>query len=81
MGTHVTGFADMTKAMVDYFAESNGQKIDQINIIPGYVEPSDMEEIKRIVSELGIRSVMFPDTSNVLNGRRPAGTICSPRVG
>ena len=67
VGTHVTGFANMTKAMVDYFAESSGHKLDQINIIPGYVEPSDMEEIKRIVSEMGIRSVMFPDTSNVLN--------------
>ncbi len=67
VGSHVTGFATMTRAMVDYFAESNGHKIDQINIIPGYVEPSDMEEIKRIVSELGLRAVMFPDTSNVLN--------------
>jgi nitrogenase molybdenum-iron protein beta chain len=67
VGTHVTGFSNMTKAMVDYFAESEGGKLDQINIIPGYVEPSDMEEIKRIVAELGIKSVMFPDTSNVLN--------------
>lgn len=67
VGTHVTGFANMTKAMVDYFAESAGQKIDQINIIPGYVEPSDMEEIKRIAQMMGVRVVMFPDTSKVLN--------------
>ena len=44
-----------------------GQKIDQINIIPGYVEPSDMEEIKRIAEMMGVRTVMFPDTSRVLN--------------
>ncbi len=67
VGTHVTGFAGMTKAMVDYFAESNGKKIEQINIIPGYVEPSDMEEIKRIADLMGIRTVLFPDTSRVLN--------------
>ena len=67
VGTHVTGFAGMTKAMVDYFAQSNGKKIDQINIIPGYVEPSDMEEIKRIADMMGVRTVMFPDTSRVLN--------------
>ena len=67
VGSHVTGFANMTKAMVDYFAQSTGKKTDQINIIPGYEEPSDMEEIRRIVSKLGIRAVMFPDTSNVLN--------------
>ena len=53
VGTHVTGFAGMTKAMVDYFAQSNGKKINQINIIPGYVEPSDMEEIKRIADSDG----------------------------
>jgi nitrogenase molybdenum-iron protein beta chain len=67
VGTHVTGFANMTKAMVDYFAESTGQKIDQINVIPGYVEPSDMEEIKRITDMMGVRTVLFPDTSRVLN--------------
>ncbi len=67
VGTHVTGFGTMTKAMVDYFAESEGTRLDQINIIPGFVEPSDMEEIKRIAAELGIKVVMFPDTSDVLN--------------
>jgi nitrogenase molybdenum-iron protein beta chain len=67
VGTHVTGFAGMTKAMVDYFAESNGQKLNQINIVPGYVEPSDMEEIKRIAEMMGVPTVLFPDTSGVLN--------------
>jgi nitrogenase molybdenum-iron protein beta chain len=67
VGTHVTGFSGMTKAMVDYFSQSNGKKLDQINIIPGYVEPSDMEEIKRIAEVMGVRTVMFPDTSKVLN--------------
>lgn len=81
VGSHVTGFATMTKAMVDYFAESNGQKIEQLNIIPGYVEPSDMEEIKRIVSELGLRSVMFPDTSNVLNRPQTGRFDMFPRGG
>jgi nitrogenase molybdenum-iron protein beta chain len=67
VGTHVTGFANMTKAMVDYFSESTGKKIEQINIVPGYVEPCDMEEIKRLAAEIGVRIVMFPDTSGVLN--------------
>jgi nitrogenase molybdenum-iron protein beta chain len=67
VGTHVTGFANMTKAMVDYFSESTGKKINQINLIPGYVEPSDMEEIKRIAELMGVQSVLFPDTSRVLN--------------
>jgi nitrogenase molybdenum-iron protein beta chain len=68
VGSHVTGFANMVKGMVDYFAEpSEGHKENRINIIPGYVEPPDMEEIKRIATELSIETIMFPDTSNVLN--------------
>ena len=68
VGSHVTGFSNMTKAMVDYFAQTNGKQQKQINLIPGYVEPSDMEEIKRLATMLGVKSIMFPDTSNVLNG-------------
>lgn len=68
VGSHVTGFANMTKAMVDYFAESDGHKNKVINLIPGYVEPSDMNEIRRLATEMGLASILFPDTSRVLNG-------------
>ncbi|MDD2903603.1 MAG: nitrogenase molybdenum-iron protein subunit beta [Syntrophales bacterium] len=68
VGSHVTGFANMVKGMVDYLAQSNGHKESRVNIIPGYVEPGDMEEIKRLAGELGVPHIMFPDTSNVLNG-------------
>jgi nitrogenase molybdenum-iron protein beta chain len=68
VGSHVTGFSNMTKAMVDYFAEPTVGKKKNINLLPGYVEPSDMEEIKRLAGLMGISSVMFPDTSHVLNG-------------
>jgi nitrogenase molybdenum-iron protein beta chain len=57
----------MTQSMVQYFAEHSGQRIDQINIIPGFVEPSDMEEIKRIMGAMAIRGIVFPDTSGVVN--------------
>ena len=47
---------------------SDRKKENRINIIPGYVEPADMQEIKRVVAELGVKSIMFPDTSRVLDG-------------
>jgi nitrogenase molybdenum-iron protein beta chain len=67
VGSHVTGFSNMTKAMVDYFAEGNGRKSEAVNLIPGFVEPADMAEIKRMATALGVESILFPDTSNVLN--------------
>ncbi len=81
VGSHVTGFANMTKAMVDYFATSNGHKAKCINVIPGWVEPSDMKEIKRITAELGIKTILFPDTENVLNGPQTGKFSMYPKGG
>lgn len=67
IGSHITGFSNMTKSMVAYFSLNSGEKEKQINIIPGFVEPSDMREIKRIADEMRIKIVMFPDTSDVLD--------------
>ena len=67
VGSHVTGFSNMVKAMVTYLSEPTEEKTDTINIIPGYVEPSDMKEIKRILSMIQVPFIMFPDTSNVVN--------------
>jgi nitrogenase molybdenum-iron protein beta chain len=68
VGSHVTGFSSMTKAFVDYFAESSGKKNGKLAIFPGWVEPSDMAEIKRILGVMGIPFTMLPDTSGVLDG-------------
>jgi len=81
VGSHVTGFATMTKAMVDYFAESTGEKADQVNIVPGYVEPADMAEIKRIAEALAVKAVVFPDTSGVLNAPQTGRHEFYPRGG
>ena len=35
--------------------------------MPGWVEPADMREIKRLASAMGVDTIMFPDTSDVLD--------------
>ena len=67
VGSHITGFANMTKAMVNYLAEKTGQTQEQINVIPGWVDPADMRELKRLATALGVNIAMFPDTSDVLD--------------
>jgi nitrogenase molybdenum-iron protein beta chain len=67
VGSHITGFANMTKAMVNYLAEKTGQTREQINVIPGWVDPADMRELKRLATALGVNIAMFPDTSDVLD--------------
>jgi nitrogenase molybdenum-iron protein beta chain len=67
VGSHVTGFSNMVKAMAD-LATKGEKKNGKVNIIPGWVEPCDMEEIKRMAASIGIDYTMFPDTSGVVNG-------------
>ena len=67
-GSHVTGYSSMVSSFIQHFAESTGKKAKQINLLPSFVEPSDMSEIKRIASAMGVKYVMLPDTSDVVNG-------------
>ncbi|MBI5521200.1 MAG: nitrogenase molybdenum-iron protein subunit beta [Desulfarculus sp.] len=67
VGSHVTGFSNMVKGMAAT-ARKSGQKNGKVNVIPGWVEPADMEEIKRLAALLGVEIILFPDTSGVLNG-------------
>jgi nitrogenase molybdenum-iron protein beta chain len=66
-GSHVTGFSSMAKAFVTYFADPNAEKTKTVNVIPGWVEPSDMREIKALASLMGIDIILYPDTSDVMD--------------
>ena len=67
-GSHITGFSNMTKSMVKYLAQaSTTVKKDQVNIIPGFVNPGDMREIKRLLKAMNIETILFPDTSGVVD--------------
>lgn len=67
VGSHVTGFSNMVKAALSSLAERTGHRNGKVNILPGWVEPSDMEEIKRLAGLLGIEIIMVPDTSGIMN--------------
>ncbi len=67
VGSHITGFSNMVRAMVNYLAQGKAGEDNFINIIPGFVEPADMREIKRIAKLMGVPFVMYPDTSGVVD--------------
>jgi nitrogenase molybdenum-iron protein beta chain len=67
VGSHVTGFSNMVASMVKYLAETGEKHANRANIIPGWVDPADMREIKRILEEMDINYILFPDTSGVLD--------------
>ena len=48
VGSHVTGFSNMVTSMVKYLSKSIGRIRNGLNIIPGFVDPADMREIRRL---------------------------------
>ena len=81
-GSHITGFSNMTKAMVTYFSETTfPSKEERANIIPGFVNPGDMREIKRIVKAMDVPFILFPDTSGVVDSPMTGSFQMYPKGG
>lgn len=68
LGSHITGFSNMVQGMIKCLAESEeGVYNGKVNLIPGFVNPGDMREIKRIAKLMEIPFTMLPDTSGVVD--------------
>lgn len=67
VGSHVTGFSNMVKGMIKYLSINSNRPNEKINVIPGFVNPGDMREIKRMLKTMSVKHIMFPDTSGVLD--------------
>jgi nitrogenase molybdenum-iron protein beta chain len=66
-GSHITGFSNQCAAFVKYLAESTGEKKNVVNLFPGWIDPADMREIKRLAEMVGVEYILTPDTSDVLD--------------
>jgi nitrogenase molybdenum-iron protein beta chain len=80
-GSHVTGYANMLTALVQQFAVHTGKRNNAITLLPSFIEPSDMAEIKRIAEAMGVQYIMYPDTSGVVNGPMDGTFHMYPRGG
>ncbi|PRX30420.1 Mo-nitrogenase MoFe protein subunit NifK [Orenia metallireducens] len=68
VGSHITGYSNMVQAMIKQLAQKDEEASNEkINLIPGFVDPGDMREIKRITKLMGIPFTMLPDTSGVVD--------------
>lgn len=67
VGSNATGYSNMCAAIVNYLAEKTGEPSGKTNVFPGWLDPSDMREIKRLAAELGAPITLCPDTSDVLD--------------
>jgi nitrogenase molybdenum-iron protein NifN len=66
-GTHMDGFHEAVFSVVSSLAK-NKFTGNHINILPGFVSPADLQNLKRILNGFGIRFIMLPDYSDTLDG-------------
>ena len=81
VGSHVTGYANMLEAFVKYFSFRTDEKLRQINLLAGWIEPSDMRELKRIAGLMKIKTILLPDTSDVLDAPMTGKYTMYPKGG
>lgn len=87
VGSHIVGFSNMCVAMAKYFATDveprRHRTTDkaQVNIAPGFVDPSDMRELRRLAQGMGFKVTMFPDTAGVMDAPQTGKHVFYPDGG
>src|SRR5471030_123594 len=67
VGSHITGFSNMVTGFINGLTKTTGVKNGKMCIIPGFVNPGDMREMKRLLKLMGVDFTMLPDTTGVLD--------------
>lgn len=67
VGSHINGFFNMMMGFINYLTVKTDVPNGKTAIFPGFVNPGDMREMKRIASLLKVPYTLFPDTSGVMD--------------
>lgn len=80
-GSHITGFSNMVTSFIRYLSVSSGKSNGRLAILPGFVNPGDMRELKRIAKIMGVPYTMLPDTSGVMDSPMTGKFTLYPKGG
>jgi nitrogenase molybdenum-iron protein beta chain len=67
VGSHITGYANMLSGFIKYLADPRAPKNGKTAVFPGFVNPGDIRELKRMLAVMGLPFIMFPDQSGVMD--------------
>lgn len=67
VGSHIYGFYNMMSGFIDCLSRSTGHSNGKAALFPGFVNPGDMRELRRIAKLMKVDCTMFPDTSGVMD--------------
>lgn len=66
-GSHIQGFSNMMTGFMKYMTEHTGTCNGKLAIFPGWVNPGDDRELKRIATIMGAEFSYFPDHDGTLD--------------
>ena len=81
VGSHVNGFYNMMCGFIKYLSKSTGVSNGKTAIFPGFVNPGDMREYKRMAKLLKVPFTLFPDTSGVMDAPMTGDYAMYPKGG
>ena len=67
VGSHINGFFNMMIGFMNYLTKKTGAPTGKTAVFPGWVNPGDIRELKRIAALMNVPTVFFPDQSGVLD--------------
>lgn len=81
VGSHVTGFYNMMAGFITYLSKSTGVSNGKTAIFPGFVNPGDIREMKKIADYLKVPFTMFPDQTGVMDAPMTGDYAMYPKGG
>lgn len=68
VGTHITGFDNFLEVLTKEVVRRGRKPNNKVNIIPGWVNPGDIRELKSLMHEMSVDSLFLTDYSETLDG-------------
>jgi nitrogenase molybdenum-iron protein beta chain len=81
VGSHINGYYNMMAGFIRYLSKSSGKPHGKAGVFPGFVNPGDMRELKRLLDLMDIPFILFPDTSEVMDAPMTGNYAMYPRGG
>jgi nitrogenase molybdenum-iron protein beta chain len=81
VGSHISGFYNMMAGFIRYLSKATGTSNGKTAIFPGFVNPGDVREMKKIASLMKIPFTMFPDQSGVMDAPMTGDYSMYPKGG
>lgn len=81
VGSHITGFSSMITGLIHYLSVNTGEKNGKLALFPGFVNPGDMREMKKLMTLMGVTYTMLPDTSGVMDSPMTGEYTMYPKGG